>query len=80
MMEKERMDKWKRGRNGVLINDDAAGYDNARKRVALKAQRRSEIEELKERMARLEAKTTEMENALTEAVSLCRSLVDAIRR
>ena len=74
------MDKWKRGRNGVLINDDAAGYDNARKRVALKAQRRSEIEELKERIVRLEARMTDTEKALAEAVSLCRSLVDAIRR
>ena len=74
------MDKWKRGRNGVLINDDAAGYDNARKRVALKAQRRSEIEELKERMVRLEARMADTEKALAEAVSLCRSLVDAIRR
>lgn len=74
------MDKWKRGRNGVLINDDAAGYDNARKRVALKAQRRSEIEELKERVARLEARMVETEKALAEAVSLCRSLLNTIKR
>lgn len=74
------MDKWKRSRNGVLVNDDAAGYENARRRVALKTQRRNEMEEMKERITALEARAAEMEKSLAEAVSLCRSLVDAIRR
>ena len=50
------MDRWKRRPNGVLINDDSIGYQNARKRVERKAERLNEMEALKKQVNEIAAK------------------------
>ena len=39
------MDRWKRNSDGVLVNDDATGYANARKRNASRIKKKDELEE-----------------------------------
>ncbi len=50
------MDRWKRSGRGVLLNDDSVGYQNARNRVLRRAERTSEMDEIRARIAELEEK------------------------
>lgn len=50
------MDRWKRSSRGVLLNDDSVGYQNAKNRVLRRAERTSEMDEIRARIAELEEK------------------------
>ncbi len=50
------MDRWKRSGRGVLLNDDSVGYQNARNMVLRRAERTSEMDEIRARIAELEEK------------------------
>ena len=49
------MDRWKRISNGVLLNDDATGYHNARKRVERRNAKANEMQELRDRIGKIES-------------------------
>ena len=49
------MDRWKRISSGVLLNDDATGYHNARKRVERRNAKANEMQDLRERIGKLES-------------------------
>ena len=50
------MDRWKRSSRGVLLNDDSVGYQNAKNRVLRRAERTSEMDEIRAKIAELEEK------------------------
>ena len=49
------MDRWKRISSGVLLNDDATGYHNAKKRVERRNAKANEMQELRERICKIES-------------------------
>lgn len=49
------MDRWKRASKAVLLNDDSTGYHNARQRVERRNAKSGEMQDLKERIGRLES-------------------------
>ncbi len=73
------MDKWKRGRSGVLVNDDAIGYENAKKRAALRAKKKEDVDRLMERVERLEHQVKGMELTIKSLVEMCHTLTEAIK-
>lgn len=73
------MDKWLRGNNGVLINDDSVGYSNAKKRVRRKAEKTEEEDRLKERLDRLEAELASCRESIQKATVLALETASAVR-
>lgn len=79
------MDKWLRGKNGVLINDDSVGYGNAKKRVRRRAEKIEEADRLKERLERIETELAACREGIQnvsrlalETAAACRELAAAI--
>lgn len=74
------MDRWKRRPNGVLVNDDSIGYQNAKKRVERRQERLDEMNALKKRMTELAERTDKAVEASERAAAESREMAESLER